>query len=55
MAWIRVIAEDEAHGRLKELYEKYTELAAGGADGGRPGDVDLRGKVDVTAVADGRV
>jgi uncharacterized peroxidase-related enzyme len=25
MAWIKVIREDEATGRLKELYEKYTE------------------------------
>jgi uncharacterized peroxidase-related enzyme len=25
MAWIRVISEDEASGRLKELYEKYVE------------------------------
>lgn len=25
MAWIQVIQEDEATGRLKELYEKYTE------------------------------
>ena len=24
MAWIRVIPEDEATGRLKELYHKYT-------------------------------
>ena len=25
MAWIKVISEDEATGRLKELYEKYQE------------------------------
>jgi uncharacterized peroxidase-related enzyme len=25
MAWIKVIKEDEASGRLKELYEKYME------------------------------
>jgi alkylhydroperoxidase family enzyme len=25
MAWIKVISEDEATGRLKELYEKYRE------------------------------
>ena len=25
MAWIKVIPEDEATGRLKELYEKYRE------------------------------
>jgi uncharacterized peroxidase-related enzyme len=25
MAWIRVIKENEATGRLKELYEKYVE------------------------------
>ena len=25
MAWIRVIDEDEASGRLKQLYEKYEE------------------------------
>lgn len=25
MAWIRVIKEDEATGRLKELYDKYAE------------------------------
>lgn len=25
MAWIRVIPENEASGRLKELYDKYTE------------------------------
>ena len=25
MAWIKMIMEDEATGRLKELYEKYTE------------------------------
>jgi len=25
MAWIRMISEDEASGRLKELYDKYAE------------------------------
>lgn len=25
MAWIKVILEDEATGRLQELYDKYTE------------------------------
>lgn len=25
MAWIRVISEEEATGRLRELYEKYAE------------------------------
>ncbi len=25
MAWIKMIAEDEAEGKLKELYEKYAE------------------------------
>ena len=31
MAWIEVIPEDEATGRLKELYQKYKE-PWGGAD-----------------------
>jgi len=31
MAWIDVIPEGEARGRLKELYDKYTE-AWGGVD-----------------------
>ncbi len=25
MAWIKMIAEDEAEGKLKELYDKYAE------------------------------
>lgn len=29
MAWIRVINEDEASGRLKQLYEKYEEPSGG--------------------------
>ena len=29
MAWIHMIPEAEAAGRLKELYEKYTELWGG--------------------------
>lgn len=29
MAWIRVIDEDEASGRLKQLYEKYEEPSGG--------------------------
>lgn len=29
MAWIHMIPEAEATGRLKELYEKYTELWGG--------------------------
>jgi alkylhydroperoxidase family enzyme len=32
MAWIRVIPEDEAKGRLKELYKKYEE-PSGEVDG----------------------
>ncbi len=31
MAWIKIIKEDEATGRLKELYDKYTE-SWGGVD-----------------------
>lgn len=31
MAWIHMIPEDEASGRLKELYDKYTE-SWGGVD-----------------------
>lgn len=31
MAWIEMIPEEEATGRLKELYDKYTE-AWGGVD-----------------------
>jgi uncharacterized peroxidase-related enzyme len=29
MVWIRVINEDEASGRLKQLYEKYEEPSGG--------------------------
>ncbi len=29
MAWIRVIDEDEASGRLKQLYDKYEEPSGG--------------------------
>lgn len=29
MAWIEMIAEEEASGRLAELYEKYSEPAGG--------------------------
>ena len=29
MAWIKVVPEGEASGRLKELYDKYTELWGG--------------------------
>ena len=29
MAWIHMIPEDEASGRLKELYDKYTEPLGG--------------------------
>jgi uncharacterized peroxidase-related enzyme len=29
MAWIKMIAENEAEGKLKELYEKYAEPSGG--------------------------
>ena len=32
MAWIKVIQEDEATGRLKQLYEKYYDDSWGGVD-----------------------
>ena len=32
MAWIKIIDEDEATGRLKELYDKYYDDALGGVD-----------------------
>lgn len=32
MAWIKVIQEDEATGRLKQLYEKYYDKSWGGVD-----------------------
>lgn len=32
MAWIKVIQEDEATGRLKQLYEKYYDPSWGGVD-----------------------
>ena len=31
MAWITIIEEDEATGRLKELYDKYFDDSFGGA------------------------
>ena len=32
MAWIKIIDEDEAAGRLKELYDKYWDDSFGGVD-----------------------
>ena len=32
MAWIRVIAEHEATGRLKKLYDRYFDRSWGGVD-----------------------
>ena len=32
MAWIKIIDEDEATGRLKELYDKYWDDTLGGVD-----------------------
>ena len=32
MAWIEMISEDEATGRLKELYDKYRDEDWGGLD-----------------------
>jgi len=32
MAWIKIINEDEATGRLKELYDKYWDGSFGGVD-----------------------
>ncbi len=32
MAWIKIIDEDEATGRLKELYEKYGDDSSGDVD-----------------------
>ena len=32
MAWIRIIREDEATGRLEELYDRYRDGSWGGVD-----------------------
>jgi len=32
MAWIEIIGEEQATGRLKELYEKYGDHSWGGVD-----------------------
>ena len=32
MSWIEIIDEDEATGRLKELYEKYWDDSFGGVE-----------------------